>query len=545
MSYFEIRRLIETLRYLKASQFVNRLVRKFIRVSKPKLLCIETRKWRLQAEPIYVDSSITGIGTFKFLNVEHSLSDWNDKNMSKLWLYNLHYFDYLNIHTSEEHHIICSEYIESWIKNNEFMQGNGWEPYPTSLRIVNWIKWFYMVEEPKDNWLASLALQAHALEQQLEYHLLGNHLFANAKALVFAGSFFSGKDADRWLNKGMTILRNQIEEQILDDGGNFELSPMYHNIMLEDLLDLYNLSISSRLPLFERSVEFWGEKIKKMILWAKNMTHEDGGISFFNDAAFNIASDIKVLTQYASRLGISDIPEINQVDKSKLAVNQMELSGYISIHCNSYKAILDLARVGPDYIPGHAHADTLSFELSTFGQRVFVNSGTGEYGISDERLRQRKTAAHNTVEVDGQDSSEVWSGFRVARRAYPSVPNLFESDGNIKVSCSHNGYLRLPGKVTHNRDWSFTSCSISIKDTLIGTYKRAIAHYHIHPDIQVLVNGQNATLTLSCGRQLTVEASQNIFLEDTTWHPEFGLSIPNKKLMIPLKDNALDVTIRF
>ena len=85
-------------------------------------------------------------------------------------------------------------------------------------------------------------------------------------------------------------------------------------------------------------------------------------------------------------------------------------------------ALLDVAPVGPDYLPGHAHADTLSFELSLFGQRVLVNSGTSQYEAGPERSRQRGTAAHNTVIVDGHDSSEVWAGFRVARRASSRGP---------------------------------------------------------------------------------------------------------------------------
>ncbi|TOQ84691.1 hypothetical protein CGG86_23720, partial [Vibrio parahaemolyticus] len=74
---------------------------------------------------------------------------------------------------------------------------------------------------PKDEWLNSLSLQVQALEQQLEYHLLGNHLFANAKALVFAGCFFKGDLACRWLERGLDILHKEVAEQILSDGGNF------------------------------------------------------------------------------------------------------------------------------------------------------------------------------------------------------------------------------------------------------------------------------------------------------------------------------------
>lgn len=82
-------------------------------------------------------------------------------------------------------------------------------------------------------------------------------------------------------------------------------------------------------------------------------------------------------------------------------------SGYVVAKVNEIKLITDVAKVGPDYIPGHAHADTLSFEFSIGNQRVFVNSGTSIYGLGEERLRQRKTETHNTVVVDGEDSSSV------------------------------------------------------------------------------------------------------------------------------------------
>ena len=70
---------------------------------------------------------------------------------------------------------------------------------------------------------------------------MGNHVFANAKALVYAGLFFDGIEANDWLAKGMKILVKECNEQILPDGGHFELSPMYHAIVLEDILDLINI----------------------------------------------------------------------------------------------------------------------------------------------------------------------------------------------------------------------------------------------------------------------------------------------------------------
>src|SRR5207245_9148285 len=96
----------------------------------------------------------------------------------------------------------AARWITRWITEYPAPHGNGWEPYPLSLRIVNWIKW--LVRQPAIDPVAataivrSLELQSHVLSQRLETDLLGNHLFANGKALIFAGSFFEGVQAGTW-----------------------------------------------------------------------------------------------------------------------------------------------------------------------------------------------------------------------------------------------------------------------------------------------------------------------------------------------------------
>jgi len=114
----------------------------------------------------------------------------------------------------------------------------------------------------------------------LEFHLLGNHLLANAKALVFAGCFFSGDEADGWLRTGLDLLEAEFAEQILDDGAHFELSPMYHAVILEDVLDLIQLRRAVPGP-------GWCEKVRSGAHWRRGcwawldaMSHPDGEISF-------------------------------------------------------------------------------------------------------------------------------------------------------------------------------------------------------------------------------------------------------------------------
>ena len=168
---------------------------------------------------------------------------WNgsDNTVTKLWRYNQHYFDDLNAVESPKRKVWHDQLIKNWISNNSIGKGIGWDPYPTSIRIVNWIKWFLLNDTTNQTWQNSLAIQTRFLSQNLEYHLLGNHLFANAKALVFSGLFFKGEESDYWYQLGISIIKEELPEQVLSDGGNFELSPMYHAIFLEDLLDLVNI----------------------------------------------------------------------------------------------------------------------------------------------------------------------------------------------------------------------------------------------------------------------------------------------------------------
>lgn len=478
---------------------------------------------------------------FRFLNIEHDISesaDWNSPQISKLWLYNLHYFDDLNAEGAAGRSELHRELIARWIAENPPGVGSGWESYPLSLRIVNWIKWAMTVSVLDDEILQSLAVQARFLTGRLERHLLGNHLFANAKALVFVGCFFEGDEAEAWLHCGMDILTREIPEQISADGGHFERSTMYHALALEDMLDLVNVTqcFSPQLPpALQREVADWPQRARSLHAWLLTMCHPDGEIGLFNDAAFDIAPSVSELDAYARRV-LMDVATPLQ-----LPVTHLKDSGYIRLVHSPAVALLDVAPIGPDYLPGHAHADTLSFELSVGAQRVLVNSGTSCYGSSGERLRQRGTAAHNTVIVNGQDSSEVWSGFRVARRAYPFGLYIEHSaEGTTtEVQCAHNGYARLSGKPIHHRTWRMDEHGLTVIDRVEGRHENAEARFHFHPSVVVqigsyqvegaatLPDGKVMTWSLDCG-QARLEAS--------TWHPRFGQVASNVCLVVKLLD---------
>lgn len=530
----KLSKIFHTLKYLRFEQFYYRALYRYTKpkVVSPTVVGFDSFCWN---GPCLFKQSIFEKHRVSFLNEVGEVvknTDWNSDRHAKLWLYNLHYFDDLSSVTYQEREFIHYSFINRWIEENPPCFGNGWEPYPLSLRLVNWVKWFSKKECVEQKYLDSIALQASALSQQLEYHILGNHLFANAKALTFVGVYLQVDEAESFLKLGLRILDREIEEQFLADGAHFELSPMYHEILLWDLLELIDLAKTSHnVKLLER-LNNWELVAKKALHWLRTMIHPDGEVSFFNDAAIGIAATPAEIFNYANKLGIEHKSPLNLLTTN-------HASGYSRVQNDNYTLLFDHANVGPDYLPGHAHADSLSFEMSVGSQRVFVNSGTSMYGVSKERLRQRETSAHNTVVVNGKSSSEVWSGFRVARRAYTQLIKAEDNSNNITLSACHDGYKRLQPKVTHTRTINALADSCIIIDDL-STKTAAEFNLHVHPDVEIKkVDETSLELKFACKSKVVLVSSHACFVEESTWHPEFGKTIPNQKIVIPFTNGNL------
>jgi uncharacterized heparinase superfamily protein len=481
-----------------------------------------------------------GPNEFRLLNRDGSCAnsaDWRGKNRPQLWTYNLHYFDDLNADDASDRRSWHERLMERWIDENPPGVGIGWDPYPVSRRVVNWIKWSLGGNALSPKVRQSLAVQARWLNRRIEYHLQGNHVFANAKALIHAGLYFEGQEAERWLRRGLSLAQAEIAEQILTDGGHFERSTMYHAAFLEDMLDLAGV-----MQAYGRTVDAaWRGTIARMMAWLQVMSHPDMDIAFFNDAAFGVASTAAQLRDYAARLDMALEPA------GRAGLRQLMSSGYVSLDVPPFFLVCDVAPVGPDHLPAHAHADTLSFEMSFGERRVFVNSGTSEYGSDAERQRQRGTAAHNTLVIDGENSSEVWGAFRVARRARVTVADARAEDSTFTVVGEHDGYRRLPGRNLHRRNWKLSARELVIEDTVEGGFRTAQCYFHLHPDIQVRSDsGQELQLSDRRGLRLQVrfEGAAAVDVIDSTWHPEFGIAMANRCIVARLAGPRLATSIR-
>jgi uncharacterized heparinase superfamily protein len=319
---------------------------------------------------------------------------------------------------------------------------------------------------------------------------------------------------------------------VLDDGGHFELSPMYHSLMLDLVLDVLQLASSKGSPKvlavesknLVRIARIMGD-------WLAIMCHPDGEIAYFNDAAIGIAQSPRKLRDRASKHTGA------RSTKSLANLEYLSSTGYVRLATQDAVLFMDVANIGASYLPGHGHADALSIEFSLFNQRFIVNTGVSEYGEGPRRVYERSTSAHSTLEINEQNSSEIWAGFRVGRRA--KVKNLVVNK-ETSVSAEHDGYGFLPGKPIHHRSVHLSDNMLVVEDDVEGINNRSIVRFHLHPDVSLVVSELNNSgyMVLPNGDKVAWESdASHVSVESNKFASEFGKLLPMKTLVLHKKSN--------
>ncbi|MDC0382477.1 heparinase II/III family protein [Flavobacteriaceae bacterium] len=504
MDFNKIKLIFHTVKYLRFKQIAYRLInnvrKRFSNKEYNQQLKsnVETIQWSNTIEKF---TSYSGNLEFSFLNIRHKFEgtiDWNYDEYGKLWTYNLNYFDFLNQSAIKQSEalILMKDYVE---RTEELK--DGLEPYPISLRCINWIKYLSKKKIQDEAINKSLYNQYLRLLDNLEYHILGNHLLENGFSLLFGAYYF--KDDVLYL-KAKNIIEEELEEQILKDGAHFELSPMYHQIILDRVLDCICLVKENPWKENLELLHLMKLKATEMISWLNKITFNDDTIPMVNDSTFDISPSTSFLTKYAKSLGIFS----KEVDLSG--------SGYRKFTNDSYEFFADVGRVGPAYQPGHAHADTFNFIFHS-DKPIIVDPGISTYNVGKTRELERSTKYHNTVSIKNDNSSIVWGGFRVANRAKVYI----ENDNGNYLRAYHDGYKSK--KIMHTRIFELKSLDISITD-FINKNIESQAHFHFHPDCKLELDSSNSLVTVD---NITITFVGGIELEQKPYL--FALGFNNRR----------------
>ena len=516
MDLHQVKRLYHTLKHLKFTQVYHQVK---YRLVKPKRVA---NLWEGSfAQVDLVDfpekqnslSLKNDVWTFSFLNQKRSFSeealDWSFADYGMLWTYNLNYFDWLHQSgiSKEQGLKTLNQFYETPADKNPIIL----HPYPTSLRIINAAK-FISKWDIEEDWLyCELVSDLKFLSGRLEYHLLANHLLENAFALYIGGLITDQKEITQ---KGKKLLIRELNEQILNDGMHYERSPMYHLIILERLLDANNFAkaLGDDLDLDLKSYAV------KMTGLAMNWKDLDR-IPMMQDSAYDIALSVSDILEYSKRLLEQDYPS-----KS----NELIDSGYRRLDSGNFTLFANVGSIGPSYQPAHAHSDELNFELFHSGVPIIVDTGISTYEKNVTRLKERSSVSHNGVSIDGQNFSDVWSGFRVGKRA---IVESHSSSDFILATCKAN-------RVLLSRKFEVVSDGFLIEDNIeINEGLPAQGRLHLNPEVDI--ERLDLHKFKVSGLIISISADINeVWIEDYIYCKGYNNLVPSKKLVYSLKNHA-------
>lgn len=385
---------------------------------------------------------------------------WGAPDRSQLFRYHMHYFEWawpLASTGSDEDREAFERLWRSWRAASTPGRWDGWSPYVVALRswVLCGVFDSLIRDQPieadvRRNLRASLTY----LERNLELDVGGNHLLKDLKAAIGLAVFFS--DTAR-LNRHLRRLREQLDIQILSDGGHFELSPSYHAQVLVDLHDVCDL-----LTAAEGGAPRWlTAPIERMGDWLNTIAYPDATLPLIGDCSPPTPGLLAALRQRQRRSESS-------------SVAHLEGTGHVVFRPQpDAMVVADFGPTCPPSLPAHGQADWGTFEVWAGGRRVVVDPGVSAY-VGTRREVERSSVAHNTIALNGRNDSEVWGSFRVAAMATVSPPQLSLSGNEATVVARMEPFQvetvgrPKPRRPVIERRISVTASRIEIEDRVDG-----------------------------------------------------------------------------
>ena len=332
--------------------------------------------------------------------------------------------------------------VEDWITQNTPEFGVNWAcSMDIAIRAVSWL-WGYaffqaspvLDDDFKVTFCKSLLCHGRHIMANLErtFTFSGNHYLSDIVGLIYLGMLLPEfKESKTWREFGLKELETEMFKQVYPDGGDFEASTSYHRLATELFL---SATLLARLNGHNFSEKFM-ERLEKMLEFIYQITKPDGTIPLIGDQDNGRLHRLKVWNDeslewknFQPILAIGCILFENMKwgkaadlhweeaiwffgTEALLAYKECIRNPYVQMQSTGFEdtglyimrsddiyAAIDLGPVGQNGYGGHAHNDTLSFELSASGQTWIQDSGTYVY-TSDYKARNlfRSTGFHNTL----------------------------------------------------------------------------------------------------------------------------------------------------
>ncbi|MBF0353797.1 MAG: heparinase II/III family protein [Alphaproteobacteria bacterium] len=398
--------------------------------------------------------------------------------------------------------------LRAWLDSHARWSEAAWAPETIGNRLSNWLKhapWLLDESQPglSQDLKAAAALQARHLARTLSWAPEGQQQLAAAKGLLL-WSLAEGNDA--LLERAASVLTLEVKKQIHPDGGHVSRSPAVHLVVLKDLIDMKVWLNASNRELFDglqSALDRMGPMVR---FWRMG----DGSLARFNDTGDISAAQVSLALALS---GVRGKP-----------LGTAPHSGFERLSAGRALVLMDAGRPAQD---DHAHAGTLSFEMTAGRQRIVSNMGAAPAHQPGWRQALKHTAAHSTVTVGNTDSLPL------------SVSSeRQEEQGAVWVNTRHDGYLASHGLI-HKRRLHLDSQGTTLRgeDRLEGKEGVEVAlRFHLDPQVQAALSGdaQAVLLKLGDGAGWRFRAKgAAIDMEDSAFKP--GDDSPRRSQQIVLK----------
>ncbi len=472
--------------------------------------------------------------------------------------------------------------LAAWLEDNPWPYGVNWSrSMEVAVRAVNWM-WAaaLFAEAPeftavlKRRFLKAMLQHGDQILNNLEYtDNNGNHYLSNGVGLLFLGVLFAELvPSAAWRKKGGEIVWGEIQRQVHSDGVDFEQGLGYHGLVAEFWYSCVLLSERNALevpahvrPRLERMFDFMLAYSRPDGTFPQLGDNDDGRLAGIDDEP--VGSHRRHLAVGGAMFGRADLlggagealetaawlcgPQVLRLPRAvpRAQSQAYAVGGVYIMRSPDTALIIDAGEVGMRGIGGHGHADVLSFDLWAAGADVLVDSGTYTYS-ANAVVRQvlRGTSAHNTVRIDGQDSSRLGTGrwlWLIENDARP-----IDVDWQSEAECdtfvgSHTGYRRLADPVAHTRRITFDKrASIwRIEDVLKGEVEHLVEVF-FHPGVPCAIEEGGVRLQAPRGDLILLPPPELELRTEAGWISRgYGLREPASVLVYAVQ-TKLPLTLR-
>jgi uncharacterized heparinase superfamily protein len=435
--------------------------------------------------------------------------------------------------------------VDEWINSNNATEPVAWRPEVMARRIISWLSQATLLLEDADvrfyrRFIRSLTRHVRQLRLIAGDTPDGVPRLQALIALTYAVLCMAGQSAHT--RQTTKKLADELERQILPDGGHISRNPGALIELLVDLLPLRQLFTARNLappPALLNAVD-------RMMPMLRFFRHGDGSFALFNGMGPTPTDLLTTILAYDDARGtpVANAPH----------------SGYQRVEMGGTVVLMDTGVAPPLEVSTDAGAGCLSFELSTRQNRIVVNCGLPTTGRDSWRQVARATPAHSTVTfnevsscrfVDSGPVKRMLGGAPIVGGPRRVTIDRGTQDGAVVVRTSHDGYAGA-FDIIHQRSLMLAADGKRLdgEDVFTPALGNAIAEsrdqfairFHLHPLVRAnrLSDAHGAMLVMANKEVWTFTAYEDrIDLEESVYLA--GNDGPRRTVQIVIHGRARNV----